>query len=72
MLILRVNSLVRKGNVQVHCGDVQFISGPTSWAKCEIEITHGTEGGFLINDPACGFIARAGTVEAFENCKPLN
>lgn len=71
MLIIRLDSESRSGNVHLHCGDVSYLSAPTSWNGCELEIVHNEEGGFIVKDETCGVRIHCSVLQAFENCKPL-
>ena len=50
LLIIRLESDLRNGNLHLRCGDVQSIRCPTEWKNANLKIEANESGGFSIID----------------------
>jgi hypothetical protein len=69
--VIRIERTGVKGNLEVGCSAVDFISGPVAWDNADIEITFEPEVRYVIQDRAAGVRIVAGAVGLAENVKPV-
>ena len=69
-LTIRLERPGSPGNIHVSCYPIH-VRGPIVWFDCDLEVSIGDDGKWVIRDVAAGLEIIAEGVEVAENCEPI-